>query len=98
MFRMSRSAVAAALLCVCAAGLVFTSIHASRGKLPRAEALTRVASAQVLVFVPTDNRSRSVEHFDGRPVASSMITPLVVRWRDGEPGNIVVAQTPVPLK
>lgn len=93
MFRISRSATAALVLSVIAAGLVTANVHVSRGTLPRSEALTRVASAQMLVFVPYDARSQPVGYIDGRPVPSSLTTPIIVRWRGGDTGNMVVAQT-----
>ena len=91
MFRIPRSAAAALVLCAFAAGLVIVNAHVSRGSLPRAEALTRVASAQVLVFLPTDGQPAG--YLDGRPVPSGLTTPIIVRWRGGDSSNIVVAQT-----
>jgi hypothetical protein len=91
MFRISRSAAAALVLFAFAAGLVVVNAHVSRGKLPRAEALTRVASAQVLVFLPSGGQPAG--YLDGRPVPSGLTTPIIVHWRGGDAGNIVVAQT-----
>lgn len=93
MFRITRSAAAAFALSVVAAGLVTANVHVSRGALPRSEALTRVASAQMLVFVPADAHSQPVGYIDGRPVPSSLATPIIVRWRGGDTSNIAVAQT-----
>jgi len=92
MFRLNRTA-AALVLGVVAAGFATANVHISRGALPRTEALTRVASAQMLVFVPTDSRSQSAGYLDGRPVPSGLTTPIIVRWRGGDSSNVAVAQT-----
>ena len=92
MFRSVGSIVAGLVLCACAVGLVVLDIHVSRGALPRAEPETRVASAQMLVFVPAAARGQPSGYLDGRPVPSGLMTPIIVRWRGGEPGNTVVAR------
>ncbi len=95
MLRMISSAGVALALGVFGAGFYTVGTHTVQNPLARAEPGSRVAAANMLVFLSVDKQPQQAGYLDGRPVPSGLTMPIIVHVKPKEAssdGNKGIAQ------
>ena len=94
MLRLISSAGVALALGVFGAGFYTVGTHTVQNPLARSEPTSRVAAANMLVFLSVDKQTQQAGYLDGRPVPSGLTMPIIVRVKpkDAPEGTKTVRQ------
>jgi hypothetical protein len=69
------------------AGFYTVGTHTVQNPLARAEPGSRVATANMLVFLSVDKQTQQAGYLDGRPVPSGLTMPIIVHVKPKEAAN-----------
>jgi hypothetical protein len=87
MLRLISSVGAVLALGVFGAGFYTVGTHTVQNPLARAEPGSRVAAANMLVFLSVDKQTQQAGYLDGRPVPSGLTMPIIVHVKPKEAAN-----------
>jgi hypothetical protein len=79
MLRLISSAGVVLALGVFGAGFYTVGTRTVQNPLARSEPTSRVAAANMLVFLSVDKQTQQAGYLDGRPVPSGLTMPIIVR-------------------
>lgn len=87
MLRLISAAAVMLALGAFGAGFYTVGTHTVQNPLARAEPGSRIAAANMLVFLSVDKQSQQAGYLDGRPVPSGVTMPIIVHVKPKEATN-----------
>jgi hypothetical protein len=97
MLRLISAAAVMLALGVFGAGFYTVGTHTVQNPLARAEPGSRIAAANMLVFLSVGKQSQQAGYLDGRPVPSGVTMPIIVHVKPREASNAGTKETTQPV-